>query len=137
MKRSEAQTLIALRLVNAGIFLITEIALPNKAFDVPTSGQWCRLTFGDGNSEARSIGGDETCVRFQREARFVIQVFTTQAIGSTGCLDLAESVGDLYEKQRGDKPVSYKSPDVAEQGIEPAGWYQCNVTVEYDFSVAL
>lgn len=135
MKRSEAQNAIAIRLFNSGLFSFDKMSLPGKKFDIPASGEWCRLTFGDGASEQKSIGGDEVCVRFQRDQRFAVQVFTEQGVGNQRCLDLAESVADLYEKQRGDKPVTYKSPDVNEPGIEPDGWYQSNVTVEYDFNV--
>ena len=135
MTRTDAQTSIAIRLINSALFPMLRIALPDKPFDVPEDGAWCRLTFSGGSSEQKSIGGEEVCVRFQRDARFIIQVFTTQGVGSRECLELAESVANLYEKQRGDKPITYKSPDVGEPGIEPDGWYQSNVSVEYDFSV--
>lgn len=135
MRRSDAQTAIATRLISSALFPLSRIALPNKPFDIPEDGEWCRLTFGDGSSEQKSIGGSEVCVRFTRDQRFVIQVFTGQAVGNQRCLDLSEDVADLYEKQRGDKPVSYKSPDVSEPGVDPSGWYQSNVNVEYDFSI--
>ena len=96
----------------------------------------CRVSFSDGTNERRSIGGDEVCVRFQRKARFVVQIFTKQGVGSQSALELAESVSNLYEKQSGDRPVSYDAPAVNDIGIDPDGWDQYNVSVPYDFSVA-
>lgn len=135
MKRSEARSAIAMRLVKSGLFPVDMIALPNKKFDVPASGNWCRLAFSDGSSDQRSIGGDEVLARFERSGIFTVQVFTAEAVGTTEGLDLSESVADLYEKQTGDRPMHYESPDVREIGIDPAGWYQYNVVVNYDFSV--
>lgn len=135
--RYEAQTLIAKRLFNSGVFVAGNIATPNKPFTVPpTANQpWCRISFTDGTNERRSIGGDEVCVRFQRRARFVVQIFSKQGVGMKSVADLAEAVADLYEKQSGDRPVSYDAPSVNDIGIDPDGWDQYNVSVPYDFSV--
>ena len=132
MKRSEAQTRIVTRLISSGLFPTERIALPNKPFDIPSGGEWCRVTFSGGSSDQTSIG---SIARFERDGIFTIQVFVGQATGSNTGLDLAESIGDLYEKQTGDKPVYYESPNVAVVGIDPAGWFQHNVTVNYEFSV--
>lgn len=136
--RYEAQTLIAKRLINSALFNIANIATPNRPFDVPPVATlpWCRISFTDGTNERRSIGGDEVCVRFQRRARFVVQIFSKQGLGSKSIADLAEAVADLYEKQSGDRPVSYDAPSVNDIGIDPDGWDQYNVSVPYDFSVA-
>lgn len=135
MKRSEARSAIAKRLVKSGLFPADMIALPNKEFDVPESGKWCRLAFSDGVSDQMSLGGQDVTARFERSGIFTVQVFTPQAVGTTEGLDLSESVADLYEKQTGDRPVYYESPDVREIGVDPAGWYQYNIVVNYDFSV--
>lgn len=135
--RAEARNAIAERLFNSGIFNTLNIAVPGRDFTVPpiSDAPWCRIAFSDGTSEQRTIGGDEQLVRFERTARFTVQVFTEQGRGSNEGLALAESVADLYEKQRGDKPVSYESPDVSDRGVDPNGWYQHAVVVIYDFSV--
>ena len=132
MKRSEAQTRIVTRLVGSGLFPTDRIALPNKPFDIPADGIWCRITFSGGSSDQTSIGD---IARFERSGLFTVQVFTGQAIGSNAGLDLAESVGDLYERQGGDKPVYYESPNVSQGTVDPAGWFQHNVAVSYEFSV--
>ena len=136
--RSEVRRRITVRLINGKQIPLPRIDLPNKPFDVPPagSGPWCRIRFSDGTSEQRSLGGAEVNARFERQARFRIQVFTDQGTGTATCLDIAESIADLYEKQTGDRPVYYLSPNVSESdGMDPNGWYMCTVSVQYLFSI--
>lgn len=136
MSRSQVRNTIVKRLIASGLFPLARIDLPNKTFSIPTDNDpWCRVTFTDGTSDTRGIGGTDVPVRFERQARYRVTVFTRQAQGSEAGLDLAEAVADLYEKQTGDRPIYYLSPDVFEIGIDPQGWMQHAAQVSYRFDV--
>lgn len=135
MTRNEARNVIVKRLLSAALLPPDKIARPNVEFKIPVTGPWVRISFNDTNSDYRSIGGEEQLVRVERQAVFIIQLFIKQNTGTSDGQTLAESIADLYELQRGDRPIYYDAPTIAEIGNDGEGWYQYNIRVAYDFSV--
>lgn len=136
MTRTEAREVIVKRLIASNLIPFERIDLPNKKFTIPAvgTGVWCRIRFSEGASSQRSLGGQETIARFERTARFKIQIFGDQGDGTSMLSTLAEDAANVYEKQF-DRPLYYMSPDVDDGNVDPSGWYMYTVSVQYQFSV--
>lgn len=106
----------------------TEVALDNHPFDSERDGltSWVRAV-------VRNVGGGQRTLgpvgnrKYDRDANFIVQVFTESGRGSGPADTLAQAVIDAMEGKTIDQIYLFDAVST-EIGVE-GRWYQVNVTV--------
>ena len=107
---------------------------PNTDKDAPTdvSIEWVKIHPLDLGKGSHSGIGSGTG-RYTRVGFIIFQIFTEKGQGPYRANELAQIILDAYDGERTDNGVIFLDTEVVNVGVEEGGWFQTNITVQYEF----
>jgi hypothetical protein len=108
----------------------TPIAWPDLSF-TPPNGSWVRFNMKNTAAPQASIGAPGSNL-FRRYGIVTIQVFQKEGQGSKDARAKSDKAADIFLTQTLSGFI-FRNVNAREIGTDGAGWYQWNVTVEYQY----
>ena len=100
----------------------------------PVGAPWARVTVRHSNTTVHTLAPAGSR-RFTRTGLVTVQIFTPTIDG--GGLSLAEKLATIarkaYEGRGTASGIWFRNARIQEIGMDPAGWYQMNVLVEFRY----
>lgn len=109
---------------------LTPIAWPDVRF-VPPAGTWVRFTMKNTDGRQASIG-NPGANRFRRTGLVSIQVFQPENKASKDARTKADVAADIFIAN-GLSGFLFKNVNAKDIGPDGSGWYQWNVTAEFQY----
>ena len=115
---------------NTGWAGATSIAWPDVSF-TPPADTWVRFAMKNNDSYQASIGSPSSNM-FRRKGVVFIQVFQPEGIGSTDARAKADLAADIFISN-GLSGFRFSKVNAKDIGADGAGYYQWNVTAEFEY----
>lgn len=115
---------------NTGWNDLTPIAWPDLPFNQPST-IWVRFTMKNNIGEQVSIG-DVGNNYHRRQGIVTIQIFQPQGQGTTDARTKADVAADIFIENALSGMI-FKKVNARDIGADGQGWYQYNVTAEYQY----
>jgi len=111
------------------------ISWPNVPFTLPADGSWVRFTMK--NNDGRQVTmGSPGANRYRRIGIVTIQVFrkikASRPESTSKVLELADTVADIFIANQLNG-ILFKNVNARDVGNDGNGWYQYNVTAEFQY----
>lgn len=113
----------------------TPVAWPNRDFKPPSDQKthWVRMSIFEADSRQHEIGCPTP--QFREEGLVIFQVFAPRNKGDGQALTLADSIGNIFRKQKviyTNGRAIFRAPQRRQVGPTSDGdWYQVNVSIPY------
>lgn len=109
---------------------LTPVAYPDVEFKTPNTA-WARFETKYNQTEQKSIGATGSN-KFRTTGILIIQIFTRKGQGSVDAWSKANAAMDIFLTQTLEG-ITFKRVKANPIGQDNAGWYQINVTAEFQF----
>jgi len=109
--------------------------------DMPTDGPpetklpWARLTLRHNRGEQETLTNAIGQRLFGRDGLLTVQIFTPRGEGLTRAYQLAKVVADALEGKSTPNGVWFRAVRIREVGPD-GGWFQLNVTADFEYNEA-
>lgn len=115
-----------------GSLPLTPIAWPDRQF-TPPNGTWVRFSMKNTIGQQASIGSPNSNY-FRRQGIVTIQIFAKENGGALDCRTKADVAVSLF-MANGLSGFTFSNVNASGIGADGHGWYQWNVTAEYQYDI--